>query len=285
MVNRQCLFKQTTISIVAIWLFIFIFIPLMIMLILSFFQHNTQQLYNPVFTLANYQQLFSSLFLKILLHSLSVAFFVTLIVLVIAYPAAYIIAQCRPQNKTLLMLFMIIPFWTSSLIRTYGVMVLIKAKGLLNTLLISLGVIHQPLQILYSNTAIYIGMVYSLLPFMILPLFSSFERIDYDLIDAARDLGASRLRIMTHIIIPMTLSGIFAGVLFVFLPAMTLFYIPNILGGAKSAMLGNLIESQFLEMLNWPGGAATSVILTLLLFVLLAIYRWRIRRVNFQELL
>ena len=210
---------------------------------------------------------------------------VTLLTLLVGYPAAYVISQSSYRVRPLLLMFMIIPFWTSSLIRTYGIMAFIKVKGVLNTALLALGLIHHPVQILYSSTAVYIGMVYSLLPFMVLPLYSNFEKLDHRIIDAARDLGASKTRIFAQVIVPLTLPGIMAGVLFVFLPAMTLFYIPDLLGGAKNILLGNLVENQFLQMLNWPGGAATSVVLTLFLFVLMAIYKRRMKKMSFQELL
>lgn len=176
-----------------------------------------------------------------------------------------------------------IPFWTSSLIRTYAIMILIKAKGLLNSFLLWLGIIHHPLQLLYSTPAVIIGLIYSLLPFMILPLYSSIEKLDHSLIEAARDLGASKFRVFYKIIIPLTKPGIIGGILLVFLPAMTLFYIPDILGGAKSMLLGNLIENQFLQITNWPLGAATSTLL-LVFMTLLILAFWKTIKTTDKEL-
>ena len=192
----------------------------------------------------------------------------------IGYPFAYIIAQSKPFTKNLLLLLVIVPFWTSSLIRSYAMITLLKTKGLVNSLLLSLGIIHTPLQILYTNTAVIIGLVYNLLPFMILPLFANIERLDRNLLDAARDLGANWLTAFRRVIIPMTLPGILGGCMMVFLPAMTLFYIPDLLGGAKSMLLGNLIQDQFLFSNNWPGGAAISMILTAIMAIILWVY-WR----------
>ncbi len=279
------IFKRLFITSISGWLIVFALLPLLIMLVISFLSHNNQQLIQPSFTLDNYRTLVDNIFVRIFFHSLWFASVVTALTLLIAYPAAYAISQSKPKTKPLLLMFMIIPFWTSSLIRTYGIMALIKVKGLLNTVLLALGLIHQPLQLLYSNSAVYIGMVYNLLPFMILPLYSNFEKLDHRIIEAARDLGASRSRILSQIIIPLSMPGIMAGVLFVFLPAMTLFYIPDLLGGAKGLLLGNLVEVQFLQMLNWPGGAATSIALTILLLTLLAIYKKRMKKMQFQELL
>ena len=180
------------------------------------------------------------------------------------------------------MLLVIIPFWTSSLIRSYALIAIIKAKGILNSLLIALGIIHQPLSILFTNSAVIIGLVYNLLPFMILPIMTNVERLDNRLIDAARDLGANRFTTFRKVIIPLTMPGIIAGSILVFLPAMTIFYIPDILGGAKSILLGNLIQNQFLIAENWPMGSAISAILTLVLATLILIYVWvnRARRME-----
>lgn len=277
--------KEVSIASVSLWLVVFALIPLLMMFVLSFMQHDPDQIVIWHFTFKNYTQLFSSVYLLVFVHSLLLALTATLLCLLLGYPAAFLIAQSSPKIKPILMLLLIIPFWTSSLIRTYAIMTLIKAKGLLNTLLISLGIIHHPLQILYTNTAVVLGLVYNLLPFMILPLYSNIEKLDTNIFEAAYDLGASKLRTLFKVTIPLTLPGIIAGVMLVFLPAMTLFYIPDILGGAKSLLLGNLIENQFLLMNNWPGGAATSVVMTLLMLLLAAIYRYADRNNKMDDLL
>lgn len=255
------------------WLAIFAALPIILVLLISFLSYSDN---NPIiwkFSIENYRQLLDPVFFIILLRSLVLASFCTLLCLILAYPFAFLLSQIPAKNRSLLLVLLIIPFWTSSLIRTYAILTLIKAKGLINHTLLSLGIIHHPLQILYTNTAVVIGIVYNLLPYMILPLYSNIEKLDHNIFHAARDLGAGRMRILWRVAIPLTLPGIVSGVTLVLLPAMTLFYIPDILGGAKSLLLGNLVQQQFLSMNDWPGGAATSVVLTGLMLILMFIYR------------
>jgi spermidine/putrescine transport system permease protein len=192
--------------------------------------------------------------------------------LLLAYPFSYLVARLPNQFKGVLLLLVIIPFWTSSLIRSYAIVALLKTHGILNTVLISLGIINQPLQLMYTNTATLIGLIYNLLPLMILPLYASIEKLDMRLIDAARDLGARNYQILFKVILPLTLPGILAGCILVFLPAMTIFYIPDLLGGAKTILIGNIIQNQFLAARDWPMGATVSVALTLLMAAVLFIY-------------
>jgi spermidine/putrescine transport system permease protein len=210
------------------------------------------------------------LYLKVFWRSFKLAATCTLLCLLIAYPFAYFFTKVKARYKSLLLLLIIIPFWTSSLIRTYAIISMLKAKGILNTGLMALGLIQTPIQLLHTPIAVIIGLVYDLLPFMILPLYTSFEKLNPLYVDAARDLGANRFMVFSKIIFPLTLPGIFSGSLLVFLPAMSIFYIPDILGGSKSLLLGNLIQRQFL-MNNWPLGAALSVILISMLIIFLAI--------------
>lgn len=226
------------------------------------------------FTLNNYSQILNNTYFKILLQSFSLAGSCTLICLVLSYPFAFIIARSKSRYKSFLLLLVIIPFWTSSLIRTYAIMAILKAKGIINVILLSLGIIHHPLQLLYSYSAVLIGCVYDFLPFMILPLYANIEKLNPEYIEAAHDLGANKFKTFIKIIIPLTMPGIIAGSVLVFLPAMTMFYIPVLLGGAKNLLLGNLIENQFLTANNWPAGAAISVFLTMIMCALVFIY-WR----------
>lgn len=281
--TNHSLFKWFSVSLIWVWLIIFALFPTLLVFLASLLHKNPLSLVSLPFTFANYKQLLNTAYLRIFLQSLYIAGTTTLLCLIIGYPFAYLIAQSERRYKALLLLFVIIPFWTSSLIRTYAIMAILKSKGILNTLLISLGIIHQPLQLLYSNTAVFIGLVYDLLPFMILPLYANIEKLDKTFIDAARDLGAKRITIFLKIILPLTLPGILAGTLLVFLPALTLFFVPVMLGGAKSILLGNLIQNQFLTLNDWPMGAATSVILIAIMGILLGLY-WRSSG-NKQELM
>lgn len=278
------LFKFLAINTIWWWLFIFAFIPNIMILIVSFMQHDSDHLFQLPFTINNYLELINSVYFKILLHSLFVASICTFFCVLLGYPFAYLIAQTKSRHKNLLLLLVIIPFWTSSLIRTYAIMIILKTKGLLNSLLLWIHLIHEPLHILYTNTAVYIGLVYTLLPFMILPLYANIEKLDKNLIDAAKDLGATKKTTFIKIILPLTMPGIIAGIILVFLPAMTMFYIPVLLGGAKSILLGNLIQNQFLQVSNWPLGSAISVTLLLIMSVMILIY-WRHSKSNGQAFL
>lgn len=267
-------FKNLSLAIVCLWLILFALVPFCMIIVGSFLSHSEAHLLSLPFTLDNYTQLYNTLYLRIFEKSFLIAGTSTLICLLLGYPFAYLVARMENRFKNIFMLLIIIPFWTSSLIRSYALIALLKAKGILNSFLLAIGLIDQPLPILFTNTAVIIGLVYNLLPFMILPLLTNIERLDYRLVDAAHDLGATRFTTFTKVIIPLTMPGIIAGSILVFLPAMTLFYIPDILGGAKSILLGNLIQNQFLVAQNWPLGSAVSTMLTLVLASLLLIYFW-----------
>lgn len=254
------------------------------MLVISFLQHDPNHIALPHFTLQNYKDLFDPIFLRIFFKSFYVAFLVTMACLLLGYPFAYIISRLPKKLQSMALLFLLLPFWTSSVVRTYAMMSLLKAKGLLNTSLMALGLIHEPLQLLFTNTAVAIGLVYNLLPFMILPIYSNLERFDFSLLEAAKDLGANKFTIFSKIIIPLSFPGILGGVALVFLPAMTLFFISDLLGGAKALLLGNLIEGQFLIENNWTRGAATSVMLTLIMGIGLIIYWIKgNKRINYES--
>jgi spermidine/putrescine transport system permease protein len=271
--RKPNLFKPISLTLIITWLIVFALLPILMVLITSFLKHNTNQLVVFKFTLENYSQLFDFIYFKIFLRSFIVAGLCTFLCLLFGYPFAFLIARMESRFKPLLLLLVIIPFWTSSLIRTYAMMILLKAHGIINKMLIALGIIDQPLQLLYTNTAVLIGLVYNLLPFMILPLYANIEKLNPLLIEAARDLGAKKITIFLKIILPLTLPGILAGILLVFLPAMTLFYIPILLGGAKSMLLGNLIQNQFLQINNWPFGSAISISLLILMVLIYFAYQ------------
>ena len=267
-------FRHFSLGIVWFWLFIFALMPFCLVIITSFMWHSENQLVQSVFTLENYRQLYNPIYMRIFEKSFFIAGVATLLCLLLGYPFAFAVGRMDSRWKNTLMLLLIIPFWTSSLIRSYALIAIIKAKGILNTLLLSLGLIHQPIPIIFTNYAVVIGLIYNLLPFMILPIMTNIERLDGRLIDAARDLGANRFTTFRKIIIPLTMPGIISGSILVFLPAMTIFYITDILGGAKSILLGNLIQNQFLIAGNWPLGSALSTMLTFVLASLIVIYLW-----------
>lgn len=275
-------FKHLSLSIVWLWLFLFALLPFCLVAAASLMGHNESHLLTLPLTLENYQHLNNAIYIRIFEKSFFLAGIATLFCLLLGYPFAFIIARMQSRFKSFLLLLVIIPFWTSSLIRSYALIAIIKAKGILNSLLIAAGIIHTPISILFTNTAVIIGLVYNLLPFMILPIMTNVERLDNRLIDAARDLGANRFTTFRRVIIPLSMPGIISGSILVFLPAMTIFYIPDILGGAKSILLGNLIQNQFLIAQNWPMGSAVSVVLTAVLATLILIYLW-VTRGNKRE--
>lgn len=281
--NTNLGFKHFSLLIVWAWLLIFAMLPFCLIVLNSFIGHQETWTTKLNLTWENYQQLNNAVFVHIFVKSLFIAGVTTLLCLMVGYPFAYFIANVRTPLKHFLVLMVIVPFWTSSLIRSYALIAIIKAKGTLNVLLISLGIIQQPLSILFTNSAVIIGLVYNLLPFMVLPILTNVERLDVRLLDAARDLGANRLTTFRKVVLPLTMPGIIAGCILVFLPAMTLFYIPDILGGAKSTLLGNLIQNQFLVAQDWPLGSAISVILTVVLAVCILVYISMAPKTNLQD--
>lgn len=276
--------KFFSLGIIWLWLMVFALLPFCLVTLASFASHDDTHLLSLPFTFSNYLQLNNSIYVKIFKQSFYIAGICTLICLLLGYPFAYILARMKSRYKGFLILMIIIPFWTSSLIRTYSMITMLKPKGVISSILIWLGIIDKPLALLFTDTSVMTGLVYNLLPFMVLPLLTNIERLDNKLIDAARDLGANRFTTFRRITLPLTMPGILSGCILVFLPAMTIFYIPDLLGGSKSILLGNLIQNQFLIAQNWPLGSAISIVFTLLLAVLLLIY-WRTMRNKDQELI
>lgn len=253
-----------TISPVYIWLGLFLVIPLALIILVSFMKRGVYGDINYTFTLENYAALIDPLYAKVFVTSLIIAIGTTLCCLLIGYPFAYFIARTPKSIRNFLMILIIIPFWTNSLVRTYAWIMILRNEGLLNNMLLSIGLIKEPLQLLYSYGSIFLGMTYTLFPFMILPLYSSIEKLDNNLLEAADDLGATPAKTFINITLPLTLPGIVAGSLLVFIPSLGFFFIPDLMGGGKHMIIGNLIKNQFLTARNWPFGAAISIILILL---------------------
>ena len=253
------------------WLFFFFLVPLGIVLAYSFAQRGVYGGIEWAFSLENYARALDPLYVKILWRSLGMALFTTIFCLLCGYPFAYFIAFAPARLKNLLLILLIIPFWTNFLIRTYAWIVILQEEGLINSLLLSIGVIRQPLNLLYTPTSVMLGMVYGYLPFMVLPLYSSLEKLQPALLEASMDLGANRLKTFLHVTLPLTAPGIAAGVVLVFIPTIGEFIIPDILGGAKTVLIGNLITNQFLTARDWPFGAAITFIVVLFVLVGLGI--------------
>ncbi|HVN71288.1 MAG TPA: ABC transporter permease subunit [Desulfomonilia bacterium] len=265
-------FKDFAIGSTMVWITLFVVVPYLFVLLFSFLKPDPERIIVWNFTFVNYHDIFSPIFLFVCWYSLVLALITTIITGLTAYPFAFILARLPKGIQRILLLFMIIPFWTSSLIRTYALIILLKANGIINTFLLYLGLINEPVMMLYTQTAVFIGLVYTLLPFMILPIYSSIQKLDWRLIEAARDLGGTSHHIFFRIILPLTLPGIIAGSTMVFLPALGLFYIPDLLGGARVMLIGNFIKNQFLTSNNWPLGSAASMVLTLIMCLFLYVY-------------
>lgn len=218
--------------------------------------------------------------LAIFWRSATISLATTVITLLLGFPTAYFIATRPPRQRTLWLFLVTIPFWTNLLIRTFAIMEVIRNQGILNSWAMAAGLIDAPVQILYSDTAVLIGMVYVYLPLMVLPLYAAMERLDFRLIEAAYDLYASRWRVLTRVIVPLVKPGIVAGSILVFIPSLGAYVTPRVLGGGKNMMISNLIELQFGEGRNWPLGAALSM--TLLAFVMVALLFY-VRNMNRVE--
>lgn len=269
-------FQNVVIVTIVGWLVLFVFLPNLMIIGTSFLTRDDASFVKMVFTLDNYARLLDPLYFEVLLHSLNMALIATLSCLVLGYPFAWFLAKLPEKIRPLLLFLLIVPF-TNSLIRIYGLKIFLSTKGYLNEFLLWLGVIDTPIRIMFTPSAVIIGLVYILLPFMVMPLYSSIEKLDKPLLEAARDLGASKMQTFIRIIIPLTMPGIVAGCLLVMLPAMGLFYVSDLMGGAKNLLIGNVIKVQFLNIRDWPFGAATSITLTIVMGLMLLIY-WRASR-------
>ena len=253
-----------------IWLMGLMVVPCCLIFVLIFFERGT---YGGIDwaapTIENIVRAFDPLYLQIILDSARIAFLATLASLLIGYPAAYAISQARQQHQTTLLFFAILPFWTNYLIRTYAWMVLLNPAGLINGLLQKAGLITTPLPLLYNEFAVIMGLVYNYTPFVILAIYSSLQRMDKSLPEASRDLGASAATTFFRITLPLTAAGVAAGAVFVFVLSIGNFVTPNLLGGKKFQMVGNLIYDQFLTARDWPFGAMLSALLIGIMLLLL----------------
>ncbi len=243
------------------WLALFVVVPALLLLGCSLGERDEfgQVLWG--FSLENYARLLDPVYLRIFLRSLGFAALTTGLCLLIGYPVAYHLARAAPRVRELLLLLVMVPFWTSFLIRTYAWMAILREEGLLNALVAWLQPAWAPLGLLYTPAAVVTGLVYSYLPFLILPVYASVEKLDGALIEAAHDLGAGPWRVFPTVILPLTLPGIAAGVTLVFVPAVAMFAVTDLLGGARVPLIGNVIQNQFLQARDWPFGAALGVAL------------------------
>ncbi|MBK8162877.1 MAG: spermidine/putrescine ABC transporter permease PotB [Gammaproteobacteria bacterium] len=265
-------FKTAVLAVIWGWMIVFVLVPNLLVLGSSFLERDELTFVRFNFTLENYARLLDPLYGGVMLHSLWMAAVTTAVCLLLGYPFAFAVSRFPARVKPLLLFLVIVPFWTNSLVRTYAMKLLLSTNGLVNDTLLALGLIDSPLRMLYTEGAVIAGLVYILLPFMILPLYAVFEQLRRDLLEASSDLGASYWQTFRRVVLPLTLPGIIAGCLLVLLPAMGMFFTADVLGGAKNLLVGNIIKNQFLDARDWPFGAAASLMLTIVMALLLFAY-------------
>ena len=252
---------------------VFVFLPLVYMFVLSFMQRDGAWGIAPEITLRNYRRIGEMVYLQTFIQSSRLAFISTLLTAIIGYPFGYFMARLDRVWKNRVMFILIIPFWTSSLMRLYGWIIMFRANGVLDSALMAMGFITEPLRLLYTYPAVITGMVYVLLPFMIYSVYTSAEKLDRGLVEAARNLGASRFRAFLTVSFRLTMPGLFSGFVLTFIPSMGLFYLADILGGNKVVLVGNLIQEQLVKAHDWPFAAALSAALMILTSIFIVLYR------------
>lgn len=255
-----------------VWLVLFLVLPLLLVVGISVLKRNGYGGVEFIPSIEAYKSLLSTDYLKVFGSSFLLSIETTVICLVVGYPFAYIIANASEKIKPFLVLLLMLPFWINSMIRIYGWNTLLRSSGIVNNMLISLGVIKIPIEMLYTDGAVLLGMVYDLLPFTVLPIYTSIEKLDPSLIEAAKDLYCNKRHVFTRVILPLTMPGVFAGSIQTFIPSLGLFYIADMMGGAKTMYIGNLIKNQFMSARNWPLGASLSIILIVITLVLMRLY-------------
>jgi spermidine/putrescine transport system permease protein len=253
-----------------LWLLALLVVPCGVVFAMAFFERGV---YGGVdygtATLENFRRALDPVYLAILVDSARIALTATLLSILLAYPAAYAISRANPRVQTALLVLVMLPFWSNYLIRTYAWMVLLNREGIINALLTSIGAINQPLSILYNEFAVVLGLIYNYSPFVILAIYASLQRLDPAYAEASRDLGAGAWQTFARITMPLTLPGVAAGGVFVFVLSIGNFITPDLLGGGRMQMVGNLIYDQFLTARDWPFGATLSIILIGIMMVLL----------------
>ena len=250
----------------AIWSVLFIVIPL---ILIVFFSFTKQVDGRYMFTLDNFDKFFNVMYFKVVRRSLVLAFISTVLCLIVGYPTAYIISKAKPSRRATLLLLCILPMWMNFLLRTYAWSAILGKNGFINTLLGMVGL--GPINILYTDAAVLLGMVYNFLPFMIRPIHTILSKMDQDLINAAKDLGANNFQVFTKVIFPLSLPGVISGITMVFMPAVSTFVISKLLGGGQFYLIGNLIEQEFMSVGDWHFGSAISIFMMIIILISMAI--------------
>jgi len=249
-----------------VWIAVFIVVPLALVLLYSFTDGNLQDLN---FTISNFRKFLDSKYLNVLWISVKLALESTVLTLILGYPVALIIAKEKPSKRNTMIFLFVMPMWMNFLLRTYAWLTLLGKNGVINFIIEFLG--FKPLDLLYNDGAVLLGMIYNFLPFMVLPIYSVLVKIDNSLIESAEDLGANKFQIFTRIILPLSIPGIITGITMVFMPAVSTFVISRLLGGGQYMLIGNLIEQQFLWVGDWHFGSAISIIMMVFILITMAI--------------
>lgn len=248
-----------------VWSVIFIVIPLLLIVFFGFTKEVEGRL---VFSLENFERLMHPIYFKVFGRSLWLAFLSTIACILVGYPTAYIISKAKVSRQGILILLFILPMWMNFLLRTYAWMAILGKNGFINNVLTSLG--FNPVNILYTDAAVLLGMVYNFLPFMVLPIYTILSKMDQDLINAAKDLGANSFQVFTKVIFPLSIPGVASGITMVFMPAVSTFVISKLLGGGKIMLVGNLIEQQFMSVGDWHFGSAVSIFMMIMILISMA---------------
>lgn len=280
--RRNSLPALATAGPAAFWMMFFVLLPMLYIVFISFMTRDTYGGVVYEFTLDNYIGMFEPIYIKIILKSLWLALMTTVVCLLIGYPFAYFIARKPSRTAAKMMMLIMIPFWTSTMVRLYSINILGQPNGFVNKFLLNIGIIDEPLMLLYNDTIVIIGLIMSMLPFAVLPLYASIEKLDYAYIEASGDLGAKPARTFWKVTIPMTMPGIFASVILVFIPSLGMYYVPETLGGGKVMLIGSLIRNQFLVTRNWPFGASMAVLLIIMTLIMMFLYS-RIAKLDEME--
>jgi spermidine/putrescine transport system permease protein len=258
-----------------VWLFTLTFVPFAIIITISLLSRSGIGALEWNFTLANYERCFQWLYAKVLWKTFGLASVSTLFCLVLGFPAAYYLAKAQGRQRQIGLILLFIPFWTNFILRVYALVSVLGTNGLLNQVLMSVGITQDPVRILYTRYGVYVGLVYNYLPFLIVPIYAALEKLDDSLMEASSDLGATKFQTFIKVVVPNIKHGILVGCVFVFIPMLGEYLIPDLLGGAKEVFLGNIMFSQFFVMQDWPFGSAIAGLLsTVLLLTMLGVSRW-----------
>ncbi len=250
----------------------FFCVPMVFIILLSFLKRGTYGQVVYEFTFGNYIRFVDVLYVQILFDTIAVSILTVGYSLLLGYPLAYYISRLKRSWQQTWLLLVMIPFWINFLVRSYAWVIILRSQGLINTLLLELGLIDEPLQLLYNSSSVMLGMVYTLMPFMVLPIYVSLEQFDRRKLEAAYDLGATPMKAFWYVTLPSTMPGVVTGSILVFVASIGMFVVPDVMGGAKSTLIGNVIQNQFLSSRDWPFGAALSIILIIFSLILIYLY-------------